>query len=65
MIYLESTAIEAVEYHPSSRTLLIWFPEHGPYTFVGVPASVYQGLLHADSAGRYYKENIEGDYQAS
>jgi len=65
MIYLDSSAIKAVEYNVSTRMMRVWFPDNGPYTFVGVPASVYQGLIRADSPGAYYRENIRGNYQAS
>ncbi len=62
-IYLNSRAIRAVQYESQTGKLLIWFPGRGPYTYVGVPASVYQGLIHAFSAGKFHAANIAGKYQ--
>ena len=63
MIYLNSSAILAVDYDDWSHTLTIEFTSGGSYTFHGVPASVYQGLVNASSPGTYYNENIRGRYR--
>lgn len=66
MIYLESRCILAVDYHPATRLLEIWFRNGGgPYHFYGVPGHHYRGLLNAtDSHGRYYHAHIKGRFQS-
>lgn len=64
MVNLNSSSIRAVDYDPTNRRLYIWFPDNGPYTFYGVPPPIFQGLITASSAGRYYNQNIRGRYAA-
>ncbi|WP_411845726.1 KTSC domain-containing protein [Roseibacillus persicicus] len=61
---LNSSAISEVEYNPASRHLKIRFKDSKWYDFVGVPESIYQGLISASSAGTYYHNHIEGRYQS-
>lgn len=65
MEYLRSSAIWAVNYNPTSRTLTIWFKDGGhSYDYYGVPASVYHGLLTASSVGSYFNTYIRDQYAA-
>lgn len=60
---LNSTAIHRVEYDPNSGNLEVWFHKSGdPYTYFRVPAAVYQGLLNANSHGRYFDTYIRNIY---
>lgn len=43
-------------------TLEITFTSGRSFTFRGVPESVFDGLLSADSAGGYYNSAIKGVY---
>jgi hypothetical protein len=63
MITLNSSALRAVDYDPFSRDMQIWFASGGPYTFRGVPPSIYQGLISAGSPGTYYNNHIRGRYR--
>lgn len=66
MPYLNSTAIERVEYNPSTRVLQVWFVgSGGPYDYYGVPQHVYDGLLRAPSAGQYFNDNIRDQYSVN
>ena len=64
MPYLNSSAIRQVEYDQNTRQMQIWFTQGGhAYNFCGVPASVYEGLIGASSAGTYYDRYIRDKYQ--
>jgi len=63
MPYLNSSAIDRVEYDPQTRELRIWFrPNGGPYSYYGVPQHIYDGLLRAPSAGSYFNDHIKDRY---
>ncbi|MCB8877615.1 KTSC domain-containing protein [Acidisoma silvae] len=58
-----SKAIASADYDPTTRRLVIQFRDGWKhYTYYNVPASVYQGLLQAPSAGRYVDTQIKPYY---
>ena len=66
MPLLNSTAIARAEYNEVSHQLNIWFRQSGgPYTYFGVPRSIYFGLLAAASAGRYFDQYIKDRYSSN
>ncbi|HRI81345.1 MAG TPA: KTSC domain-containing protein [Opitutaceae bacterium] len=60
---MNSSAIADVAYDPSSRTLQITFRSGGTYTFHGVPADIYRGLITASSPGSFYHNHIRGRFR--
>ncbi len=60
---LNSSAIAEASYDPETQEMDITFT-NGPqeYTFYGVPETVFDGLISAPSAGRYYNSVIKGNY---
>jgi len=64
MTHLNSEAIKSVDYDPTRLHLYIWFPNHGPYTYYGVPERIYQRLVNAASPGTFYNEVIKNNYSA-
>lgn len=65
MPYVSSSAINRIEYEPASADLQIWFNESGgPYTYIGVPESVYRAFLAASSKGTFFNEYIRDRYSA-
>lgn len=44
---------------PETKTLEVAFIKSGIYQYLGVPASVYDGLLVAKSVGRYFDVNVK------
>lgn len=60
MIPVSSSDIASVGYEGS--TLHIRFNFGGLYAYYNVPASIYNGLLNANSKGRYFHANIKGRY---
>ncbi len=59
---LASSAISDVSYDWASQLLYITFHSGHTYTFYGVPAEIYHGLMSAPSAGQYYHNHIRGRF---
>ena len=62
MQLVNSSNLVAVDYDSWQGTLTIEFHGGRVYEFYQVPAAVAQGLLAADSHGRYFHEYIKGSY---
>lgn len=48
-----------VGYDPETKTLEIAFIKGSVYQYLGVPASIYNGLLVAPSVGHYLDVNVK------
>jgi hypothetical protein len=59
---LASTALNRATYDTDTQELTVEFAGGDEYTFSGVPQSVYDGLITARSAGRFYHAVIKGAY---
>lgn len=59
-----SSTIDAVGYDSAVRELTIRFHSGGTYRFFDVPEDKHQGLMTADSPGRYFHCHIRGCHQA-
>jgi hypothetical protein len=53
-VRLDSSAIEAVNYDQTKRTLDVEFRKGHSYRYLHVPGFVYHALLNADSAGAFW-----------
>lgn len=60
---LESSNLKRCAYDIETETLQIQFHSGKVYSYQGVPASVYNGLLEASSVGQYFNSNIKGVYE--
>ena len=60
MIPVNSRAIRAVGY--DGYTLRVQFHGGRYYDHPGVPQYKFDGLMSASSKGRYYNDNIKGQY---
>jgi hypothetical protein len=59
MPYVQSSALEQVSYDERAGTLCATFRDTGrTYIYQDVPQDVYDGLLFADSLGRYFNTHI-------
>jgi len=61
-IPVNSSNIESIGYDDSSQTLEISFLNGGIYQYYGVPYKIYQGLMNADSHGRFLHQNIKNKF---
>lgn len=57
-----STSIAAAGYDPATLTLAIQFKNGGLYHYTGVPQEVVDQLRAAESAGKFYMQQIRGKY---
>jgi hypothetical protein len=59
---VESSMIASVGYDEASRILEIEFNNGRVYQYADVPPEEYQGLMEADSHGRYFLAHIRDVY---
>ena len=59
---LSSSNLRRCSYDIETETLQIQFVSGKTYTYEGVPASVYNGLLEASSPGQFFNSTIKGVY---
>lgn len=58
-----SSAIDSVGYDETEGVLEIEFAHGGVYQYFDVPERVYRELLTARSRGRFYHDNVRGQYE--
>lgn len=58
-IPVSSSDISSVGYEAEQRILEITFHKTGPYIYYAVPIEIYNGLLTAESKGKYFYRNIK------
>lgn len=58
LITVESSMIHAVGYDAETQTLEVIFNSGGIYRYEDVPPEEYEGLMNAESKGRYMRANI-------
>lgn len=62
LVTVESSVIHAVGYDDEAEELEVVFNSGKTYRCVGVPQTVYEELLAAESKGRFMHANIIGVY---
>lgn len=60
MIPVSSSNLSSIGYEGS--TLYIRFHSGGLYAYYNVPTSIYNGLMSAESHGKYFHAHIKGRY---
>ena len=58
-IEVNSSAIKSIAYEKNEQILTVEFTSGGNYDYPNVPLSIVQGMLEADSIGRYFNQNIK------
>ena len=61
---LRSGVVEQVAYDESSKTLSVRFHSGWLYSYDGVEAAVFSGLVNAATPGAFFVKNIRGKYPA-
>lgn len=59
---LKSSAISTAEYDTETQELTITFTNGMSYDLSGVPPDAFEGLVNADSPGRFFNQNLKGIY---
>ncbi len=54
MTNVVSSNLQAVGYNETNQILYIEFKKSGTYQYIGVDRNIYEGLLNADSKGRFF-----------
>ncbi len=62
---ITSTNLSAAGYDEASQTLEVEFNYGAVYRYAGVPLNEFEGLMNADSKGKYFNANIKTRYQFS
>ena len=63
MITVNSTNIDSVGYNADTQTLTVKFKVSGQtYEQLNVPQTLYEGLLTAESKGKYINDNIRSQF---
>jgi len=60
---VDSSDLKSVGYDIDSKTLEIEFHSRATYQYFGVPEGIHEGLMQAQSCGKYFHENIKSAYQ--
>jgi hypothetical protein len=61
-ISVDSTLLDWVCYLPDLRTLQVGLRTGKDYEYSDVPASMYAGLLAAESKGRFFNHHIRNNF---
>lgn len=59
---LASSSIASVGYDGEAAALELAFHSGGVYRYDDVPREVYEGLLRADSKGRFFHDHVRGEF---
>jgi len=62
-INVSSTNLSRIRYDDSKNILEIEFQGGRVYQFFDVPKQVFEGLLNAESKGKFFHEQIKGHYR--
>jgi hypothetical protein len=62
---VDSSNISSIGYDESSSTLQVEFTNGTTYEYFDVPEILFEGLLDADSVGKFLAVNIKGSYRYS
>lgn len=60
---VDSSDLVSVGYDPLTRILEVEFKENRVYQYLDVPKDIYEGLLRAESYGRYFHTYIIAYYR--
>jgi hypothetical protein len=57
-----SESIRSIGYDSDCQTLEVEFNYGAVYQYAGVPQGEYEGMMNADSKGKYFNANIRNRY---
>jgi hypothetical protein len=59
---VESSTLATIAYDGNHELLQLEFSSRAVYQYLGVPAVLYEELLHAGSKGSYFSQAIRGKF---
>jgi len=60
---VESSNLASIGYDEATQILEVEFKHGGVYEYYDVPIEVYEGIMNADSHGKFFAANIRNDYK--
>ena len=57
-----SSNLKRVSYNPRSHEMLIQFQSGAVYQYWDVPGNISQGLVQAESPGKFFNQNVRNRY---
>lgn len=60
---VESSNIKAVGYDPATKRLRVEFGSGSTYEYSGVSATTHEGLVGAESVGKYFHRHVRGAHK--
>jgi len=63
IVELKSTNLRAVEYDPFMKTMVLRFHTGGDYEYINVGRKIFNDLVKAESAGKFFHTHIRGKYE--
>ncbi len=57
-----SGMVKTISYDAAEKILTLEFNSGGSYAYSEVPKEIFDGILNAESAGKYYHAHIKGKY---
>lgn len=61
-MHVESEAISDIDYDEERAKLFVRFIDGDQYVYVGVPGEVHRSFVDAESKGRFFANEIRGQY---
>ena len=61
--YVSSANLNSVGYNHQEKILEVEFTDGNVYQYFGVPKSIHDELMNAQSLGSYHFENIRSNFQ--
>lgn len=62
IVELNSTNLRVAEYDPFMKTMILRFHTGGDYEYMEVDRKVFDALVKAESAGKFFHQHIRGKY---
>lgn len=59
---VKSSNVDSVGYDPEGKYLEVKFKNGGLYRYSNVPKAIAEGLMKADSVGRYFAAHVKGSF---
>ena len=60
---LESSNVAGFKYEESTQVLTVEFKNGSRYDYYDVPEHIFEGMMNADSKGKYLNAEIKGHYR--
>ena len=61
----KSSMIERIVYEKDTCGLTIYFEKGSVYHYKNVPSNIVRGFAEANSIGKYFQENVRGQYKST